>query len=283
MDGEMNRNLFLLTLLVICGCAGRMNTGLLQARIREQAVQLAETQREMADTRSQLKLAQAESSRLKSELGQTEVRRDASTRLSSEIHRVHIYPLASGGLNKDNAPGDDAIVVQFAPMNRNNQPIQLAGDLQITIRDPKLPEPTQVVGQWSYSADECRKQWTRGLSSSGFQFTLPIEQPIRHENLMVQIRFQPGGDQRFDATQVVKVNAREGVATVRSARAAREPVQVVGDVEEFVPPAGFAEESTEEWETAEPAFSDTDEEPSKSGRAILHSSSWTDDTIPRMR
>ncbi|WP_157605585.1 hypothetical protein [Schlesneria paludicola] len=280
----MNRNLFLLTLAVACGCASRsMNTDLLQARIREQAIQLAETQREMAETQSELKQAKIEAARLKSELGQTDVRRDASARMLAELHRVHIYPLASGGLNKDNAPGDDAVVVQFAPLNRNNQPLQLAGEVQITLRDPKLAEPKQVIGQWSFSADECRPKWTRGLSSSGFQFTLPIERPVQHDSLLVQIRFQPTEDQRFDATQVVKVNAPAGMATVQAARAGRQAVQVVDDVDEFVPPAGFPQETAEEEEFAEPEFSDSDKEPSKTGRAILHSSSWTEDSIPRFR
>ena len=284
MDGEMNRNLFLLMLVVFSGCAGRMNTGLLQAKIREQAIQLAETQREVAEARTELKQAQLEAAQLKSELGKTDVRRDATARMLAEVHRVHIYPLASGGLNKDDAPGDDAVVVQFAPLNRNNQPIQLAGELKITLRDPQLPVPAQVVGEWNYTAEECRKQWTRGLSSSGFQFTLPLEQPVQHDKLMVEIRFQPADDQRYDATQVVKVNGAAGVATVRAARAGRQPVQVVDDADEFVPPAGFPTESAdEETEFATPEFSDADEQPSKSGRAILHSSNWTDGSIPRLR
>lgn len=280
----MNSNLFLLTLAVACGCASRsMNTDLLQARIREQAIQLAESQREMTEAQAELKQARLETARLKSELGQTDVRRDPSARMLAEMHRVHIYPLASGGLNKDSAPGDDAVVVQFAPLNRNNQPLQLAGDVQITLRDPQLSEPQQVVGQWNFSADECRPKWTRGISSSGFQFTLPIERPVQHDRLVVQIQFQPAEDQQFDATQVVKVNAPAGVATVQAARAGRRPVQVVDDTDEFVPPAGFPQDSAEEEEFAEPAFSDTDEAPTKAGRAILDSSSWMKDSIPHLR
>ena len=70
MEGTMKRKLLakLLAWMLICGCAGRVDTDLLQARIREQASQITESQREIAKTRLELKRTRLEADKLKSEL-----------------------------------------------------------------------------------------------------------------------------------------------------------------------------------------------------------------------
>jgi hypothetical protein len=138
MDGDMKRETLALACLFICGCAGRMNTDLLQARIREQATQLSESQREIAKTRTELKLSRLEAERLRSEFAQNGQFDDESTRTPIQISKIHIYPLASGGLNKDRDPGDDAIVVQFAPFDEDNEPIKVPGSVDLVLLDPEF-------------------------------------------------------------------------------------------------------------------------------------------------
>ena len=193
-----------LAVLLFCGCAGRMNTDLLQARIREQASQLTETQRELAKTKSELKQSRLDA-QLKSEFAQPGHIGDPIARSDVQISKLHIYPLASGGLNKDDLPGDDTIVVQFAPFDRDNEPARMPGQIQFTLLDPRLPESQRQLGQWSFSAEECRNHWTRGITSSGFQFNLPLDQPPQHTDLVVKLQFKTADERRFETSQIVKV------------------------------------------------------------------------------
>ena len=284
MDGEMKSKMLTLMLAVFlnCGCAGRMNTDLLQARIREQATQLSESQREIAKTRTELKRTKDETERLKSELAQAGHENVPANLPQGKIHKIHIHSLASGGLNKDDKPGDDAVVVQFVPVDSENEPVKVPGDLEIRLLDPLLPESDREIGRWTFSVDDCRSHWTRGITSSGFQFTLPFEGTPLHTDLVVHLKFQSLEDLRFDTTQVVKVVLPPGNARVHIKRQGPRPVQSVEESDEFLPPVGDGlqtrDESGDDW-----ARDETDDPASKPGHTVLHSSNWTDATIPLLR
>ena len=159
----------MLAVFLHCGCAGRVNTDLLQARIREQSTQLSESQREIAKTRLELKRTKDETERLKTELSQAGHESTPANLPQSNIQKIRIHTLASGGLNKDDRPGDDAVVIQFVPVDSENEPIKVPGELEFRLIDPQLPESDRELGRWTFSADQCRSHWTRGITSSGLK------------------------------------------------------------------------------------------------------------------
>ncbi len=280
----MNSKMLTLMLAVFlnCGCAGRMNTDLLQARIREQSSQLSESQREIAKTRSELKRTKDEAERLKSELAQAGHENVPSNMPQVQIHKIRIYSLASGGLNKDNVPGDDAVVVQFVPVDSEDQPLKVPGKVEIRLLDPLLPVSDRELGRWTFSVDECRSRWTRGIMSSGFQFTLPFEEIPLHPDLVVDLKYQTLEDRQFETSQAVKVVLPPGNPRIQVKRQRPRPVQTVDDSEAFLPPVGDGLQtdnpSDDSW-----AEDETDEPASKPGHTVLHSSNWTDATIPLLR
>jgi hypothetical protein len=283
-DGEMKSKMLTLTLALSlnCGCAGRMNTDLLQALIREQSTQLSESQREIAKTRSELKRTKDEAERLKLELNQSGNENAAANLPQGKIHKIHIHSLASGGLNKDQKPGDDAVVIQFVPVDFENEPIKVPGELEIRLLDPLLPESDRELGRWTFSADECRSHWTRGITSSGFQFTLPFEETPLHTDLVVHLRFQSLDDRRYDTSHVVKVVLAPESTRIQVKRQRQRPVQTVENSDEFLPPAGDGLQARDESDN-DCAQDDSDEATSKPGHTVLHSSNWTDATIPQLR
>ena len=277
----MNHLSLVLVPLLLCGCAGRVKTDLLQARIREQSAQLAESQREISRAKDELKQSRRDLERLQSEIKQTATQRDegdVAFKPTTQIGKIQIYPLASGGINKDNVPGDDAIVVQFAPFDLENEPFRLAGDVEIVVIDPELSPADQELGRWSFSAEECRSRWTRGIASTGFQFTLPLEQPLSHSKVVVKLRFQPSKDRTLEATQVVKVAATSGEGFVHKRARPREKIQILEDGIEALPPIDPGDPS--DW-------GDEDDEVnaavSRPGKTTLHSTNWTEETIPVLR
>lgn len=276
---------------ILCGCAGRMNTDLLQARIREQAVQITDSQREIAKTRSELKLARLEVDLLKGELAQVSGIEELSPRQSVQISRLHIFPLASGGLNKDELPGDDTVVVQFAPIDQDNEPAKQPGRLEFTLIDPRLPESERELGTWNYSAEECRNHWTRGIGSSGYQFSLPLDQSPQHPELIVKLHYVSPDDRHLEATQRVKVvtppsNQVASANPVHLRKRTRvKPIQVVDESGEPLPPVGDADLHSKESDL--PDWAQEDSSPiaprAKRGIVTLHSANWVKDEVPVYR
>ena len=273
--------------MLICGCAGRMDADLLRARIREQAAQLSESQRDIAKTQTELNRTRQEAAQLRSELAQLG-QPDISTP-SIPMTKLRIHSLSSGGLNKDDQPGDDVVVVQFVQLDADNEPSQSPGGLEFRLIDPLLPETEREVGTWVFSAEQCRSHWTRGITGSGFQFSLPLAQPPRHTDLVVHLKYTTSDGRELNARHVVKVvtppeNTSMQTHSPRKARRSRPtPVQVVDESNEFLPPAGGTRGPDEgannsDWENEESA-------PSKEtpGRAVMHSTNWTDATIPQLR
>ena len=280
----MNRSLLVLACLLSMGCAGRLNTDLLKARIREQSAQITDSKQEIARTKSDLKTARLEVDRLRSELDQSASKPDNSgDQPSIQISKVHIFQLASGGLNKDSKPGDDAVVVQFAPFDLDNVPIKQPGKVDITLIDPLLDDDEQQIGRWSFPVEECRSRWTRGIASTGYQFTLPLKQSPEHSELVVKIRFEPAKDQRYEASQIVKV----ALTPERRVAANNKPLnklrQLVDDTDESLPPAGVDDPNIDD--VADTDWDDDEEkaESVKKVHVIRDSTNWTENSIPILR
>lgn len=279
----MKRTALTLTLVwLICGCASRINSDVLQARIREQSVQLTESQREIAKTRAELKQVRQEADRLRGELGQKNPAENLALS-PADISKIHIYSLLSGGINKDNQPGDDVVVVNFAPFDQDNEPIKAPGELEIVLIDPQLPKSEQELGRWSFSSEECEQQWTRGIANSGFQFTLPLDEAAQHTDLVVKLHYLTANGRQFETNRVVKVALATPDVAARTHRQRKKPVEVVEEQDDELPPVGDFRS-----QTSNPGFDDSDLDDVKvrstsSQKPLLHSANWTDATIPTWR
>lgn len=271
------------TLILTGGCAGRVNTDLLQARIRQQAAQLTETQREFERTRSELEQTKLEAAQLRSELSQASGNVQQTATVDSPVSKLRIFPLACGGLNKDESPGDDAVVVQFAPLDRNGEPVRQTGEVELVLLDPRLPERERELGRWEFTADECRSHWTRGISSSGYQFTLPLDVPPRHSEIVIGLRFKTGDEKQFQATQPVKVAVASGHVSISDRKVKRKLIQTVNDDDVVLPPVGVNEEETADTDLPDWAEDRPQSTASKPGHTVLHSANWVKDSWPVLR
>ena len=273
--------------MLICGCAGRMDADLLQARIREQESQLTQSASEMAKTRSELKQARIEAEKLRSELAEIGNMPDSVDRAPILAARLRIHSLSSGGLNKDDRPGDDVVVIQFVPLDADHEVLRVAGAVEFRLFDPQLPESDRELGRWTFSADECGRHWTRGIASSGFQFSLPLDQNPQHSDLIVKLTFQEPAGRSLELSQVVKVVP--GLGTAANTRRVRMvPIQTVEESNDLLPPVGDSLEASDL--SRDELSNDIDGQAaeslpsaSRSGHAVLHSSNWTDSTIPTIR
>jgi outer membrane murein-binding lipoprotein Lpp len=268
--------------MLICGCLSRGNSDLLRARIRDQQSQLAETERQMTFAQSELQRARREAESLRTELARGGMNAAGAeyTEALVRVRTLQIHSLLSGGVNKDEKPGDDAFVAQVVPVDEDGEIVKLPGNIELTLLDPALPESQRQIGHWKYSAEECRSHWTRGFTGAGYQFTMPLTEPPAHESLVLHAKLTASDGRSFDANQVVRVTPSNKL-TLSSRRietsTAPKPLDDINDP----PPAPLADRNGVIPEWAEPKAAP----PKNSGFAppLRDSTNWTDETIPRLR
>lgn len=269
--------------MLICGCLSRGNSDLLRARIREQQSQIAETERQMTVAQTELQRARREADSLRTELARSGKNANGAeyTEALLRVKTLQINSLLSGGVNKDEQPGDDAFVAQVAPIDDDGEVVKLPGQIEFTLLDPALPENQRQIGNWKFSAEECRGRWTRGFTGAGYQFTMPLTSSPAHESLVLHAKLTASDGRSFDANQVVRVTPSNPLSLssrrIESAVVVPKPLDDINDP----PPAPLAEKPGELPEWADPKVNP----PKNTGFAppLRDSTNWTDETIPRLR
>jgi len=267
--------------LVLCGCLARGNSDLLQARLREQQEHTAEVERRMDAAQADLQRARRESEQLRAELAKSGKRVVAAEYTESLVRasKLQINSLVSGGLNRDNRPGDDALVAYISLVDDDGESIKLPGSVELTLLDPSLPEPSRQIGHWRFSADECRNKWTRGFAGSGFQFTVPLEESVLHEQLVLNAKLTTADSRVFDASQLVRVaTGSEPQVRTRIPTADAVPLPL-DDINDPPPPAGDTEAGAAKLSD----WGDPTEELPRKQAPILDSTSWSKDAFPQRR
>lgn len=267
--------------ILICGCLSRGGNDLLQARLRDQQERLIETERQIAAAQTELRRSRQEADNLRAELA-----RVGSGLLTAEqseslvrVSKLQINSLLTGGVNKDEQPGDDAFVAQVAPVDDDGEVVKLPGSIELTLIDPALPEDQRDLGQWTFTAEECRARWTRGFTGAGFQFTLPLDDQPLHDSLVLHARLVTADGRSFDANQIVRVTPPTAM-TASARRTVRDQTPLELDDINDPPPAPLNESSDELPNWADPA--DAPQHPA--GRMPLRdSTNWTGETIPQLR
>lgn len=189
------------------GCLGRGETDLLTARLREQQARLADAESRLEATARELKLARKESEGLRTQLAQggspglLPEQSDVLIRASA----IRINPMLTAGFDRDDAYGDDALVVHFVPVDDEGEVVRLPGAIQIRALDPTLSGERQTIAEWNFTAEESREHWLRGFLGTGYQFTLPWPRPPTKGELVVHVQLRPVDGREFTANHVVKI------------------------------------------------------------------------------
>lgn len=233
---------------------------MLHARLREQQQQLAEAQSRLESSARELKQARQETEGLRTKLAQT-----GSPGLLPEqsdmlvrVADLRINPMLTAGLDRDDGVGDDALAIQFSPVDADGELIRLPGEITITVLDPQLDGAAREVARWTFSAAESRAHWVRGFLGTGYQFTLPWPHPPQHSELVVHVTLQTADGREFSTTHVLKVTP---------------PVIA----------AGGANEQTAARTEARRVSAPPPEHTPESRGIVRESTNWTDTTMPIYR
>ncbi len=83
-----------------------------------------------------------------------------------QVMQLYLDTARTGGRQRDNQPGDDALAVVFEPRNAEGQFVPLPGTVSIVLLDP---DTRQTVADWEYGAEQLKlalQQARAGAASS---------------------------------------------------------------------------------------------------------------------
>ncbi|MBI1310797.1 hypothetical protein GC176_05770 [bacterium] len=203
--------LFVFVLFVV-GCSGltTRRTRSVEVQLRQQRSENEELRRELASTQSALTETQQTVEALR------ETRNDASGNVTlasgaavsaGRIDRLRLNTLLSGGLDRDNIPGDELLSALVTPVDTSGTPTRVDGTLSLTAFDYSLPERDQQVGHWEWDTAATAALWLNGFVGAGYRITEAWQTLPRSADIVLHARFVSGGGQQFDATETVTIEA----------------------------------------------------------------------------
>ncbi len=267
--------------LLVSGCLPRnASMDMLHARLRQNEEQLAELQASLASSQSQLTIARREIDALRTQLAESTGGGTFSpehTAAMVKVTGIEVQPWLTGGINQDNAPGDDALIVHFMPRDAEGEVVKLPGNVTIRLTDPGADEGEQTVGSWTFTPEECREKWARGWLGGGYQFTLPWQDSPHNSRLVVHIDYQTPDGRAFSDTEIVKVHPSPEALAERFS-----PAVKTASATRTSPPKSRPKPQTLQRAVREDV-DEWDEEVADDTPQVPHSANWTDDTIPVLR
>jgi hypothetical protein len=114
--------------------------------------------------------------------------------------------LLTSGQERDGKPGDDALSVLLMPVDAHGELVKLAGEIEIDVFDMALNSDQQRLGHWTFTTEDVREHWHKGLVSTGYLFRLDWQAPPVSPELTLHARMTVSDGRQFNATTQVKVD-----------------------------------------------------------------------------
>lgn len=254
----------LLLLLTLCGCGGRGNSDLLEARLRQQEDSIFALQRDLKESHQALETARRQSEAMQNQIAQASNGSllPEQTKALYQVTGIKVNSLLTGGVDIDSKQGDELWTTLISPHDADGETVKLPADLELELVDLSQPEQNRRVGIWNFDSEEVRSHWYSGFAGSGFRFELPWQRMPSSEDLTLVVRMKSQDGRIFntqaslkisqaqmpDSSNVVQVS-REELAPAEPARISfEEPAAMTTDDENpFRPlPTQTASQETEE-------------------------------------
>lgn len=297
---SLSRTWTLLSCLTLLGgCALRGDVDLLESRLREQGDRQFSLEAALKKSRSELEIVQRQNDRLNNRLaGQKQglllpEQADALFRATG----IHIQKWMTGGLDRDDRPGDDLLSAVIVPHDDDGETVKLPGTIRLQLLDLAMPQEGQRLGEWTFTVEESRRHWHKGMIASGYQFRLPWQQLPHSSELMLHATLTTTDGRKFHAGEIIHIEPPESkIATASDDAPGRFPTTEVvpisetfstadktaapNPVSENEPPSGPLFQSSSKGNTNEKNGELKQNDPSERLRT---SDNWTDATIPRLQ
>ena len=90
-----------------------------------------------------------------------------------KITKLFINPLFTGGIDRDNKPGDDGLSLLIEPRNEAGQFVPQEGNLSIVLLDPANSGDAARVARWNFDAAETKEAIAADGDARGIHLEMP--------------------------------------------------------------------------------------------------------------
>lgn len=209
----LHRALALLVCASCVGLAGCRNSAVrhtdrLEAKLRDQESSISQLTASLDKAKTDRDSARRELSILRKELSQ---RANSSPVVQtahalSRIDRVEIVPLLSGGLDRDDTPGDELISLLIAPKDAEGEIHRVSGTLSVQLKDLSRPADRQVIGTADLDLPEADALWHNGLVGRGFRVIIPIAKTTLSSDVTAFVQFTDTTGRQFAAIDSLRIS-----------------------------------------------------------------------------
>lgn len=196
------------SLLSTAGCSGlrSRSDSAVEVRLREMRQENDDLRRELQTAQSVLQDARRELIAMREQTASESGVTLTSGTATGQIARLEVNPLLSGGLDRDQQPGDELLSVLVTTLDADGSARQEPGTLTVTAYDYALNDAGQQVGQWKWDPEAAAERWVDGLVGAGYRLTEPWMHPPRSREIVLHVRFVSLDGRQFDATETVLID-----------------------------------------------------------------------------
>lgn len=211
-SGRVHVALFAVCTSLLCGigcqsAAVRRADGL-EARLRDQEESLDRLSASLEQVESDRDVARREVSILRDELGKLQPSPELLqiAHSTARIDRVEVVPLLSGGLDRDDIPGDEQISLLIAPKDSSGEIHRVSGELSVRLTDISRPAGSEEIATANFSDVESQTLWHNGIVGRGFRVLIPLPADLKTRNLTAHVRFRTNAGAQLDTLYQLQVS-----------------------------------------------------------------------------
>jgi hypothetical protein len=112
---------------------------------------------------------------------------------------------ATGGIDDDGVPGDEAVLVVLEPRDGDNHVVKAPGMVQIQTLEVSPEGIKKPLSTWQIDPDTLRRSWRSALFGTGYYLTLPWKNWPASNKLRVVVQFVGQDDRLFEAEKDVEI------------------------------------------------------------------------------
>ena len=197
------------SVLCLAGCqsAAARRTDGLEARLREQQSSIDRLAASLEQVEADRDVARRESSILRDELGKLQPSPEIiqAAHSTARIDRIEVVPLLSGGLDRNDIPGDEQISLLIAPKDSSGEIHRVSGTLSIRLTDVSRPAGSEELLTENFSETDAENLWHNGIVGRGFRVLIPLPANLKTRNLTAHVRFRTNAGAQFDTLHRLQV------------------------------------------------------------------------------
>ncbi|MDG2358549.1 MAG: hypothetical protein P8M20_02735 [Planctomycetaceae bacterium] len=202
------------SLLCSTGCqsASVRRAAELEARLRDQQSSIDRLSSSLEKVESDRDIARREVSILRNEFVKLKPSPEIvqTAHSTARVRRIEVAPLLSGGLDRDDVPGDEQISLLIAPKDSSGEIHKVPGQLSVRLKDISRPAGKEEVASAAFTEEESESLWHNGIVGRGYRIIIPLPENLASHSIAAHVRFTTNTGTQFDTLHQLNVTPQTG-------------------------------------------------------------------------